>query len=180
MKTQVTGSLITVDGDARITFVGKVLRQTKIDELPQLWNVVLGEMRFVGSRPEDVNYVSRDNPKQREVLNSPPGITGPASIYYRAEEKILANAIKNGEEPGEAYARIAAHKTDLDLDYLRSRDWKSDFGLILRTIGALVSPKVKEIETGLTKKDLQQLDSTYLGYSGNYARRLILLYWETN
>jgi lipopolysaccharide/colanic/teichoic acid biosynthesis glycosyltransferase len=86
---------LTVQGDPRVTPIGRLLRRTKLDELPQLLNVFRGEMSFVGPRPEDPRYVSRYTPEQRHVLDHRPGITSPASLAYRNEESLL------GGEDGE-------------------------------------------------------------------------------
>ena len=83
---------ITVAGDARVTGFGAFLRMSKIDELPQLWNVLTGKMSLVGPRPELPQYVSEYTPEQRHVLSVRPGITDPASIAYRNEEELLAKA----------------------------------------------------------------------------------------
>jgi lipopolysaccharide/colanic/teichoic acid biosynthesis glycosyltransferase len=83
------GSGITAAGDARITRIGAFLRRRKLDELPQLWNVLMGQMSFVGPRPEDPRYVEHYTEEQRQVLAARPGITSPASLVYRHEERIL-------------------------------------------------------------------------------------------
>jgi lipopolysaccharide/colanic/teichoic acid biosynthesis glycosyltransferase len=84
------GSHVTTAGDHRITPLGKVLRRTKIDELPQLWNVLKGDMSFVGPRPDVPGYADRLAGEDRRVLDLRPGITGPATLKYRDEETILA------------------------------------------------------------------------------------------
>ena len=87
-----TGSAITAAGDSRVTPIGRRLRRTKLDELPQLWNVVRGEMALVGPRPEDPRYVDLSDPLQRVVLSVPPGITGPTALAFADEEQRLAAA----------------------------------------------------------------------------------------
>jgi len=86
------GPGITKAGDHRVTPVGRVLRKTKLDELPQLWNVLHGEMSFVGPRPEVPRYVDRYTLDQRQVLNLKPGITDLATLEFRREEELLQNA----------------------------------------------------------------------------------------
>ena len=83
------GPSVTAQGDPRITRTGSFLRRTKIDELPQLWNVIRGDMSLVGPRPEDPRYVERYSLEQRRLLSVAPGMTSPATIVYRREEEVL-------------------------------------------------------------------------------------------
>src|SRR5688572_4472501 len=85
------GPSVTKDGDARITKIGRILRRTKLDELPQLWNVLRGEMSLVGPRPEVPRYVEHYTAEQREILRFKPGITDLASLCFRDEETLLRN-----------------------------------------------------------------------------------------
>ncbi len=104
-------------GDPRITCVGKVLRRTKLDELPQLINVVRGEMSLVGPRPEDPRYVALYTPEQRRVLSVRPGITSMASVKYRHEEVILSQS-----DLDDVYVnRVMPEKLAIDLAYLDRR-----------------------------------------------------------
>ena len=84
------GLAITSSIDRRVTPIGRIIRRFKIDELPQLWNVLKGEMSLVGPRPEVPRYVETYSPEQRRVLTVRPGITDPASIAYRREQELLA------------------------------------------------------------------------------------------
>ncbi|RMF06027.1 MAG: NAD-dependent epimerase/dehydratase family protein [Chloroflexi bacterium] len=128
-----TGPAITANGDPRITRVGRVLRRTKLDELPQLFNVLRGEMSLVGPRPEDPRYIPLYNAEQRQVLAVRPGMTSAASMHYRDEEIILA-----GDDWEKVYReQILPHKLALDLAYLQERSALSDLLLIGRTVGAL-------------------------------------------
>ncbi|MFZ1551113.1 MAG: sugar transferase, partial [Anaerolineae bacterium] len=105
------GPGITATGDPRITRVGRFLRRAKLDELPQLINVLLGDMSLVGPRPEDPRYVAFYTPEQRRVLSVHPGITSPASLAYRHEEQLLA-----GEDWETHYrTRVLPAKLALDL-----------------------------------------------------------------
>src|SRR4029450_13443700 len=79
-------------GDPRVTSPGPLLRRTKLDELPQLWNVVRGDMALVGPRPEDPRYVDLGDPLHQTVFGALPGITGPTALAYRDEETVLADA----------------------------------------------------------------------------------------
>ncbi len=84
------GLAVTSDGDPRITWIGRLLRKSKLDELPQLWNVLVGQMSFVGPRPEVPRYVERYTPEQREILRYKPGITDMATLQFRNEEALLS------------------------------------------------------------------------------------------
>jgi lipopolysaccharide/colanic/teichoic acid biosynthesis glycosyltransferase len=129
------GPAITADQDTRVTRIGQMLRRTKLDELPQLVNVLLGDMSLVGPRPEDPRYVALYTPQQRAVLGARPGITSPASLRYRSEERLLT-----GEDWEDLYVRrIMPAKLAIDLDYLRRRTVWSDFGVILATVCAFPS-----------------------------------------
>ncbi|HRV96457.1 MAG TPA: sugar transferase, partial [Anaerolineae bacterium] len=127
------GPGITTHNDARITPVGRFLRQTKLDELPQLINVVRGEMSLVGPRPEDPRYVELYTPEQRQVLQVRPGLTSLASLYYHYEETLLAGP--NWEK--QYREQLLPHKLALDLAYLRKRSFWSDLGVMLRTVVAI-------------------------------------------
>ena len=122
---------LTISGDRRVTPVGKFLRRYKIDELPQLWNVLRGELSLVGPRPELPIYVALYTRDQRRVLSVRPGITDPASLAYRNEEKILASQA----EPEQFYvSQILPDKLAQNIDYLRQVSFRNDLGIILRTI----------------------------------------------
>lgn len=128
------GPGVTAGSDPRITPVGRVLRATKVDELPQLVNVLRGEMSLVGPRPEDPRYVATYDAEQRRILDARPGITGPASIAYRDEESMLAAA----DDLDEAYAQIMADKIRIDLAYLRDRTVRSDLRVLAGTVRAVL------------------------------------------
>ena len=127
------GPGITAANDPRITRLGAILRRTKIDELPQLINVLKGEMSLVGPRPEDPRYVRLYTPEQRQVLRVRPGITSAASLAYRHEERILL-----GEDWETRYRQeVMPDKIEIDLAYLERRTLASDLLLILQTIAAM-------------------------------------------
>jgi lipopolysaccharide/colanic/teichoic acid biosynthesis glycosyltransferase len=123
---------LTIGGrDPRITAVGYFLRKTKLDELPQLWNVLIGDMSVVGPRPEVPRYVALYNAEQRAVLSVRPGITGMASIDYIDENELLAKAA----DPEKAYVEeVMPAKLELDLRYVRERSFAFDMRIILITI----------------------------------------------
>jgi lipopolysaccharide/colanic/teichoic acid biosynthesis glycosyltransferase len=125
--------MITVAGDPRVTAIGKVLRRYKIDELPQLWNVVRGEMSLVGPRPELPIYVSGYRPDQRIVLSSRPGITDPASLAYRHEEVLLAEQ----NDPEQFYrTQILPDKLARNIAYLEKITLRNDICIILKTLSS--------------------------------------------
>lgn len=124
--------LITIGGrDSRITRIGYYLRKYKIDELPQLINVLIGDMSFVGPRPEVRRYVNLYTADQLKVLDVRPGITDVASIKYRNENEILGSV----ENPDDYYINtIMPDKLALNLDYLNRRTFLSDIQVIIRTV----------------------------------------------
>ncbi len=135
MDADKKGLAITVGRDSRITRVGAVLRKTKLDELAQLLNVILGQMSFVGPRPEVPKYVELYTPYQRQVLLVRPGITDYASIAYRNENDLLAGA----PNPEAMYIeQIMPDKIELNMKYLREISPLADIRLILKTIVAVI------------------------------------------
>ena len=133
MRADEAGPAITRAGDPRITAVGRILRKTKLDELPQLINVLTGDMSLVGPRPEAPQYVELYDAEQQRILSARPGITSPASLLYRSEEEHLA-----GDDWERAYTeRIMPEKLRIDLDYLGRRTLRSDLAVIARTLAAV-------------------------------------------
>jgi len=125
------GPGITTENDARITPVGRLLRTHRLDELPQLWNVLIGEMSLVGPRPEDPRYVAHYTSGQRYVLKAKPGITGPAQIAFRNEAERLRGAV----DPEKAYLEeIMPVKVAVDIEYLLRRTVFSDIGILFDTL----------------------------------------------
>ena len=123
------GPAVTYRDDPRITRAGRFLRRTKLDELPQLLNVVKGEMSLVGPRPEDPTYVAFYDEKQRQVLSVKPGITGPTQLEYRDEASML-----DGDSVDEDYVtRIMPEKLKLDLEYVRTHSLIKDLSILWRT-----------------------------------------------
>jgi lipopolysaccharide/colanic/teichoic acid biosynthesis glycosyltransferase len=125
------GALITIRGDKRITRVGHFLRNYKIDELPQLFNVLRGDMSLVGPRPEVREYVQLFRADYEKLLAMRPGITDPASLRYSDEESALASA-DNWQD--DYLKRILPEKIRLSLRYLDDRNFLTDLALILQTI----------------------------------------------
>jgi lipopolysaccharide/colanic/teichoic acid biosynthesis glycosyltransferase len=126
------GALITASGDSRITRVGKLLRKAKVDELPQLLNVLRGDMSLVGPRPEVLKYTVLYTPEQLRVFDMRPGITGPGAIAYADEEEILSRQVDR-----ERYyvAVLVPAKLEIDLAYCRNISFREDVALILGTFG---------------------------------------------
>lgn len=122
---------LTVGGhDPRITRIGRFLRRTKLDELPQLWNVLTGRMSIVGPRPEVPRYVALYTPEQREVLRVRPGLTSLASLAWIDESEALARSA----DPERAYVEeVMPAKLALDLRYVRERTFLLDLRIIART-----------------------------------------------
>lgn len=131
-----SGPAITTAGDSRITRSGRFLRSAKLDELPQLLNVLRGDMSLVGPRPEDPRYVALYTQVQRRVLRVRPGMTSAASLAYRHESRLLA---EEGWEL-EYIKHILPHKLAIDLEYLAHRTLASDLGLVFRTFLGLPAP----------------------------------------
>ena len=132
------GGAITIGDDPRITKSGQFLRKYKIDELPQLINVVKGEMSLVGPRPEVNKYVNLYTSEQKEVLNLIPGITDPASIKYRNENILLAASLDTygaSYDPEQVYIQeIMPDKIRINLEYASKATLLTDFGIIIKTI----------------------------------------------
>ena len=123
--------LLTIGNDTRITRVGKVLRKTKLDELPQLFNIIIGDMSVVGPRPETPNYVELYNKEQKEVLSIRPGLTDYASLEFINESELLAKQ----DDPEQAYINtIMPQKLSLNIKYIRDQSFLLDLKIIFRTI----------------------------------------------
>ena len=138
MRAHSRGSVITAAGDRRITRVGAVLRRFKLDELPQLFNVLNGDMSLVGPRPEVPEYVELETPVWQAVLQVRPGVTDLATLLYRDEEQLLGSS----GDPAALYReKVLPAKLALNLCYLRSRSFLRDLRLILLTIRYSLFPR---------------------------------------
>jgi lipopolysaccharide/colanic/teichoic acid biosynthesis glycosyltransferase len=130
-----SGPGITTARDSRITTIGRFLRKTKLDELPQLINVLRGEMGLVGPRPEDPRYVAHYTSDQRRVLRVRPGITSAASLRYRDESALLT-----GPDWEKAYIEsIMPQKLAIELAYLQQRNLLTDLKLVLFTLWTVIA-----------------------------------------
>lgn len=125
------GSSVSVAGESRITPLGAKLRHYKLDELPELWNVLIGDMSFVGPRPDVPGYADQLKGKEREVLKLRPGITGPASLKYRDEEDLLAEQPDPQKYNDEV---IFPDKVRINLYYLHHYSFIKDIEMIFCTV----------------------------------------------
>ena len=140
---------LTTHRDSRVTPIGRFLRITKLDEFPNLINVIKGEMSLIGPRPEDPNYVKYYTEAQKQVLKVKPGITGPSQIANRNEEKKLKAQV----DPEHYYiTELMPNKLALDLHYVATQCFISDIGWLLKTFWVLFFPlKEKEHTNEPTK-----------------------------
>lgn len=122
--------LLTAPGDPRITRVGSLLRKCKLDELPQLFNVLTGEMQLVGARPEVAKYVEMMRPQYELILREPPGVTDPASIAFRHEERFLSSS----QIEQQYLSEILPKKIRLSLEYQARRTFFSDVRILFQTV----------------------------------------------
>ena len=131
MKTNNENITITVSDDSRITRIGKYLRKTKIDELPEILNVLFGQMSFVGPRPDVKGYADKLKGADRKILALRPGITGPASLKYYNEEYILSQKSNPKKYNDEV---IFPDKVKINMDYFHNRSFFLDLKIIFATI----------------------------------------------
>lgn len=125
------GSSVSVAGESRITPLGAKLRKYKLDELPELWNVLIGDMSFVGPRPDVPGYADQLQGENRLILKLRPGITGPASLKYKNEEEILAKV----EDPQKYNDEVIyPDKVRINLDYYYHHSLWGDIRLIIETV----------------------------------------------
>jgi len=128
------GSKLTLANDPRVTRVGRIVRRYRLDELPQLVNVIRGEMSLVGPRPEDPVYVDLTDPLHRRVFSAKPGITGLAQLAYHSEADLLV-----GHDPDDRYRRqILPAKLQLDAEYLDRRTTLLDLKILARTVRTIL------------------------------------------
>lgn len=131
MTVSHSGSTVSVAGESRITPLGAVLRQYKLDELPELWNVLKGDMSFVGPRPDVPGYADKLQGDDRLILDLRPGITGPASLKYANEEEILVRV----DDPIAYNDKVIfPDKVRINLDYYRNHTFWGDIRLIFQTV----------------------------------------------
>lgn len=138
------GPMVTASDDYRVTSIGRMLRRSKIDELPELWNVLRGDMSFVGPRPEVPEFVDLSDPVWHEILAHRPGITDPVTLRLRNEEHLLAQIVDK-----ERYYRevVQPYKLRGYIKFIRDKSWKTDIRIIGRTLKAIALPKTIEQPT---------------------------------
>ena len=134
-NAQQLGTQVTVKGDSRITRMGHFLRKCRLDELPQLFNILLGEMSFVGTRPEVPKYVSRYTPEMMATLLLPAGVTSQASIQYKDEDRLLENA----QDADKTYVeQVLPGKMEYNLKSILEFSLWKDFKTMIDTVVAVV------------------------------------------
>jgi lipopolysaccharide/colanic/teichoic acid biosynthesis glycosyltransferase len=138
MRAAGHGPEVTAKGDPRITPLGRILRRTKLDELPELWNVVRGDMALVGPRPEALQYAVLSNPLWQRVLSVRPGLTDAVTVQLRNEEELIAAA---GPDHETFYRdHLLPYKLRACENYLATRTWKRDVAVLWHTAVAVVAP----------------------------------------
>lgn len=137
MRVSGAGPSVTASDDSRITRTGRVLRSTKLDEIPQLWNVVRGDMSLVGPRPEVPRYVRLWPEEQRTtILSVRPGLTDPASVHFRREEELLAAQT----DPESFYVEeVLPRKAEMYVEYARTRTFIGDLRILVGTARSVVT-----------------------------------------
>ena len=138
MRMGQVGPQVTAGDDSRITYVGRMLRKTKMDELPELWNVLKGDMSLVGPRPEVPRYVDLTNSKWQRVLKVRPGITDPLTLRLRNEEELLAKV--KGDRERFYLGTLQPFKLRGYLEYLHRRSWQNDMRILWSTCLAVIFP----------------------------------------
>lgn len=129
------GAAVTVNGDVRVTKIGSFLRKVRLDELPQLFNILKGEMTFVGTRPEVERYVKHYTPEMYATLLLPAGVTSPASIRYKDEERLL----NEGRDADTTYVeKILPEKMKYNLSYLEKFSFWGDIKILFQTVAAVL------------------------------------------
>lgn len=149
MRIENAGAQVTAKGDTRVTRVGRLLRKSKLDELPELWNVARGDLSLVGPRPEVPKYVNLEDPLWQRVLGARPGITDPVTLRLRNEEELLASC--EGDPEIFYVNTLQPYKLLGYVQYIRTRTWRSDVNILLKTVFAVIlaakapPPTVEEI-----------------------------------
>jgi lipopolysaccharide/colanic/teichoic acid biosynthesis glycosyltransferase len=155
MRNSAKGGPLTIGEDERFTPIGGFLAMTKLDELPQLWNVIKGDMHLVGPRPEVPEFVERFSTEYVELLSVLPGITGPAAVEYASESHLLSLQ----QDPIRFYEEsIMPRKIEIDLNYIRTRTLRGDLKILAHTVlvpfakvlkRASGDPQVRRFEVGV-------------------------------
>lgn len=134
------GSLVTTQGDARITHMGKKLRGCRLDELPQLINIWKGEMSFVGTRPEVVKYVKQYSDEMYATLLLPAGVTSEASVRFKDEDEIIAAGTEAGRSADEVYVEdVLGEKMEWNLESIEEFNFRNDIEIMLKTVFSVLT-----------------------------------------
>lgn len=167
------GTSVTTDRDPRITKIGRILRKTKLDELPQLFNVLEGDMSFVGPRPDVPEIVSNYNMEMRRILEVRPGITSNATLYLRNEEDLLSLA----NDPDRTYEEMfVPAKVKLAMEHIEKGSFIFDFAVLIKTVWALTGgriwpikehPEVVKLRERLLNINQQRISMTRKGKGDN-------------
>ena len=145
MTAASVGPQVTAGDDPRVTPIGKFLRKTKLDELPELWNILKGDMSLIGPRPEVPRYIDLEDPVWRLVLEARPGITDPMTLRLRNEEALLVEV--EGDRERFYLETLLPFKLEGYLDYLQARSWRSDLKVLWHTIIAVAFPNKTPLPT---------------------------------
>jgi len=133
-RAETLGTSVTTQADPRVTSLGRFLRRTKLDELPQLFNVLKGDMSFVGPRPDVPEIVAKYTPEIKKILSVRPGITSLATLHFRDEEVLLSKA----ENPDRFYEKILVpFKVELAMEHVRRHSFWFDFKVLVQTVWVL-------------------------------------------
>lgn len=165
------GSSVTAGGDPRITKIGRILRKTKLDELPQLINVLKGDMSFVGPRPDVPEIVNQYSAEMKKILEVRPGITSNATLHLRNEEDLLSLAT----DPERAYEEIfVPAKVKLAMEHVRRRSLFFDLGILIKTVWALTGGKIWRMKehpfVREIKRKIEKLNQITEGEMQNYKQ----------
>ena len=146
MKVSVEGSSVTVKGDPRVTWLGQIVRRWKLDELPQLWNILRGDMGIIGPRPEAERLVRQYTPEQCRVLEITPGLAGMSQLVYPHEPEMLRRC----RDPEQFYVReLMPRKIAVDLEYERARTFLTDLRLLVELVLLIVFGRSRHIQHDL-------------------------------
>ncbi len=169
------GAAVVVGRDSRLTRVGGLLRRSKLDEIPQLINVVLGDMSLVGPRPRPFENVHLEIPEERELLTLRPGITSYATVYHHSEEAYCCQQ----KDPQAAYRELQMQKSHLDAGYLKNLSFKTDLKLILLTLLLILPGKSKPEPSHLNRQGINPYSRTVqmLLEGIVFAMAVWLAYW---
>lgn len=145
------GALVTTKNDSRITRVGNIIRKCRLDEIPQLINILVGDMTFVGTRPEVKKYVERYTDEMKATLLMPAGVTSIASIKYKNEDEIIGKYIEQGEDIDDIYVnRVLPEKMKYNVDYVKKFTIFQDILICVQTVNEVL--KIQNTKKSTNKK----------------------------